>query len=162
MAEVRGSKAGEPDPIDPDTIELLLLSVTRMHRLQLKYLEALDPPLTLRQFRILWRIGMGYTSLSALSRVAFRSLPSMSESVDLLIRRDLVARRVSPTDRRAAELSLTPLGEAAYDAGVKALRDVGDQFFGSLSPTQRKNVRRISQQMFDFAGEQLVNGLPER
>ena len=76
-----------------DPGEMLLLGASRLHRLQIEELGRLDPPLTLRQYRILERVSQGYTSVSDLSRLAHRSVPTVSESVDGLIKRSLLLLR---------------------------------------------------------------------
>lgn len=135
--------------------ELLLLAITRMHRLQLSNLEQPGVALTLRQYRILQRINDGHTSLSALANVAWRSLPSVSESVDHLIRRKLVTRTVSPRDRRAAQLSLTPAGHDALAAGSAALRELSDQFLATVPKSQLRAMQNLAQRMYDFAGDEM-------
>src|ERR1700754_4660728 len=99
--------------------EMLLLAASRMHRVQIELLQRMEIPLTLRQYRILQRVSQGYTSLSDLSKLVHRSLPTVSESVDGLMRRKLLVRRTSQADRRAAELSLTPQGKTALELGTK-------------------------------------------
>jgi DNA-binding MarR family transcriptional regulator len=131
---------------------MLLLAVSRMHRLQIEMLARLNTPLTLRQYRILQRISQGYTSLSEISKLSHRSLPSTSESVDGLIRRKLLTRKASRTDRRAVLLTLTKLGERTLLAGTDCLSGLSDGLFASLPATKQKVLEQVSQQMYDYAG----------
>ena len=133
--------------------EMLLLAVSRLHRLQIEELQDLEHPLTLRQYRILQRIGEGYASLSELSKLSHRSLPSTSESVDGLIRRKLLTRGISTVDRRAVALRLTTLGGHVLDAGTACLEKIAEDFFGTLSPSKQAALEALSERMYRFSGE---------
>ncbi len=137
----------------PDRGELLLLAVSRMNRLQIDELGKLDTPLTLRQYRILQRISQGHTSLSELGKLAHRSLPTMSESTDGLIRRKLLTRRVLASDRRSVVLSLTKSGERALAAGNALMEELSEGFFARLPATKRTVLEQISRQMYDYAAD---------
>ena len=89
---------------------LLQLSV-RLYRLESEALESVNPPLTLRQFRILDRVDRETASMTQLAALARRRLPTISKSVDSLVRQGLLVRTLSPTDRRVSSLELTPAGE---------------------------------------------------
>jgi DNA-binding MarR family transcriptional regulator len=140
---------------NPDRGRTMLRAVSRMHRLQIDELGKLEIELTMRQFHILERISAGHTSLSELSRLSHRSLPSTSESVDGLIRRKLLTRRVLATDRRSVVLGLTKRGTQALEAGTELLNEMGETFFVSLSATKQNVLDQVSRQMFDFAGSRL-------
>jgi DNA-binding MarR family transcriptional regulator len=133
--------------------EMLLLAVSRLHRLQIEELQSLEHPLTLRQYRILQRVGEGYASLSELSKLSHRSLPSTSESVDGLIRRKLLTRRVSTVDRRAVELTLTDLGRQVFDAGTACLEQIAENFFARLPASKQATLEALSQNMYRYSGE---------
>jgi DNA-binding MarR family transcriptional regulator len=137
----------------PDRGEMLLLAVSRMHRLQIEKLGELDQSLTLRQYRILQRISQGYTSLSELSKLSHRSLPSTSESVDGLIRRKLLTRKISRTDRRAVMLGLTRTGEKALAAGTTCLDDIAGNFFADLPASKQTATEQIAHKMYGYAGD---------
>jgi DNA-binding MarR family transcriptional regulator len=132
--------------------ELLLLAVSRMHRLQVELLGHLEITLTLRQYRILQRISAGYTSLSELSRLSHRSLPTISESVDGLIRRKLLSRKPSPTDRRAVLLSLTPTGRKALTLGGACLSQLAEDFFAELPASKHASLAQLGAHMHGYAG----------
>jgi DNA-binding MarR family transcriptional regulator len=136
----------------PDRGEILLLAVSRMHRLQIEELAKLEIPLTLRQYRILQRISQGYTSLSELSKLSHRSLPSTSESVDGMIRRKLLTRKVLAADRRAVVLGLTKQGDKALAAGTACLDELGQSFYAELAVTKQGLLEQVSHRMYDFAG----------
>lgn len=56
-----------------------------------------------------------------------------SKAVDRLVRRGLLRRNESPTDRRAVELSLTPEGRTVLAQYEAATNQVLKEIFGSLS-----------------------------
>lgn len=135
--------------------EMLLLAVSRMHRVQIELLQQLEIPLTLRQFRILERVSQGYASLSDLSKLVHRSLPTVSESVDGLMRRTLLVRRTCPTDRRIAELSLTDQGRTAVQLGRSCLHEIAANFVDSLTAPQRVALEPTVERMYAYTGELL-------
>ncbi len=85
---------------------------SRLHRLYAETIEALSTPLSVQQYRILDRVGLGVSSLGQLAELARRQPPTISKSVDSLVRQGLVTRAEGATDRRATALSLTPRGAA--------------------------------------------------
>jgi DNA-binding MarR family transcriptional regulator len=136
-----------------DLGEILLLAVSRMHRLQVERLSQLKTSLTLRQYRILQRVSEGYTSLSELSRLSHRSLPSTSESVELLVRRKLLTRQVSQVDRRAMELGLTPAGRTALAQGKKCMADLSEGFLAQFPKSKQPALAQLVHRMYDYAGD---------
>jgi DNA-binding MarR family transcriptional regulator len=142
-----------PHEIPPT--EMLLIAVSRLHRAQIELLQRLEIPMTLRQYRILEQVSEGHTTLSELSKLVHRSLPTVSESVDGLIRRELLVRRRSPTDRRAAELSLTPQGRTAVGLGGRCLAGIAEDFAASLTKTQRAALAPTMNRMYAYAGDLL-------
>jgi DNA-binding MarR family transcriptional regulator len=69
-----------------------------------------NPPMAPAQLGTLMRVAGGPCTMGDLSRHHAVSLPTMSKSVNMLVRRGLVARRVSESDRRETMVRLTPLG----------------------------------------------------
>jgi DNA-binding MarR family transcriptional regulator len=90
----------------------LLRLGSRLHRLYAETIEGLSVPLSVPQYRILDRVGLGVTSLGQLAELARRQPPTISKSVDSLVRQGLLTRAAAAADRRATELSLTPRGAA--------------------------------------------------
>lgn len=82
----------------------------RLYRLEVEALESLTVPLSVRQYRILDRVDRQISSMTQLATLARRQLPTISKSVDSLVRQGLLAREPSPTDRRVASLELTATG----------------------------------------------------
>jgi DNA-binding MarR family transcriptional regulator len=89
----------------------LLRLGSRLHRLYAETIESLSTPLSVPQYRILDRVGLGVSSLSQLAELARRQPPTISKSVDSLVRQGLLTR-AEAADRRATALSLTPRGAA--------------------------------------------------
>src|SRR5262245_13371318 len=76
-------------------------------------------PLAPAQLGTLLKIGAGPCTLSELARHQAVSLPTVSRSVDMLVRRGWVERTVDDTDRRQTLLGLTEQGRDKL-ADVKA------------------------------------------
>lgn len=106
--------------------ELFLALGGRITRLQTEILASLDPPLTIRQYRILSRVGSGYTSLTALCKLAHRNPSTMSQSVDKLVQMRLLTRGTDEHSRRTMRLGLTPHGLEVQAAADRALRKFTD------------------------------------
>ncbi|GLY43410.1 hypothetical protein Amsp01_094330 [Amycolatopsis sp. NBRC 101858] len=117
--------------------EVLLALGGRLTRLQTELLAGLDQPLTIRQYRILSRVGSGHTSLTALCKLAHRNPSTMSESVDKLVNQGFLSRRPSATSRRTMQLELTTKGLNARDTARRAL----DKFTGELTSSLTPDVR---------------------
>jgi len=67
-------------------------------------------PLAPAQMGSLMRIAAGACTMSELARYQAVSLPTISKSVDMLVRRGWVERWVDKTDRRQTMARLTPSG----------------------------------------------------
>ncbi len=98
---------------------------SRLHRLYAETIEGLSVPLSVQQYRILDRVGLGVSSLSKLAELARRQPPTISKSVDSLVRQGLLSRSESADDRRATALSLTPEGAALLAEAREALDRLG-------------------------------------
>ena len=120
--------------------ELLVTVSARLRRLNAIVLGNLDVPLTFRQYRTLTRVRGGYTALRQLTVRANLTLPTVSETVDGLVRRGLMETRPSEVDRRAIVLSVTEAGPAAAAAGDVALREVIGTLTQELSDDKRAEL----------------------
>lgn len=138
-----------------DTGQFLLSGSSRLHRLQIELLAQLEQPLTLRQFRILQRIDEGVTSMSGLSRLAHRSLPTISESVEGMIRRGLLSRAASEADRRAAVLQVTSAGRQALGDARSTFDQLAADIVATVPESQQREFATFSQLVYDFAGVRL-------
>lgn len=129
--EDSGSTAGIAD--GSGTLgEVLLALGGRLTRLQTEILASLDPPLTIRQYRILSRVDSGYTSLTALCKLAHRNPSTMSQSVDKLVQLGLLNRGTAEHSRRTMHLELTRRGQEVRAAGSRALRKFTDSLTADI------------------------------
>lgn len=128
--------------------ELLLALGGRLTRLQTEILASLDPPLTIRQYRILSRVGGGCTSLTALCKLAHRNPSTMSQSVDKLVQMGLLTRGTAEHSRRTMHLGLTSRGRAVQAAGSRALRKFTDDLTAGIPAEPQARLLPIVNQLF--------------
>jgi DNA-binding MarR family transcriptional regulator len=119
VTDPRGPE-GDADP-GIEAGRVLLRLGSRLHRLYAETIEGLSTPLSVPQYRILDRVGLGVTSLGQLAELARRQPPTISKSVDSLVRQGLLTRAEAATDRRATALGLTPRGAALLREAHEAL-----------------------------------------
>jgi MarR family transcriptional regulator, organic hydroperoxide resistance regulator len=142
--------------------ELLVVVAARLRRLNMIVLGALDASLTFGQYRTLGRIAGGASSLSELTAQAGVTLPTMSETVNGLVRRGLIETRQNETDHRSVVLYATEAGTAAAAAGDAALRETIGTLTGELSNDQRAALADSLQIVYDAATEYLTDHLAQR
>jgi DNA-binding MarR family transcriptional regulator len=134
--------------------EVLLALGNRLTRLQTELLASLDPPLTIRQYRILSRVDSGYTSLTALCKLAHRNPSTMSQSVDKLVQLGLLTRRTAEHSRRTMHLELTGRGREVQAAGSSALRKFTDSLTADVPPDLQERLLPVVQQLYgDLQGD---------
>jgi DNA-binding MarR family transcriptional regulator len=92
------------------------------------------------QWSLLRRIGRSPCTMSELARYKGVGLPTISKSVDMLVRRGLVERWVDKTDRRQTLVRLTAAGRKVLVECRRALEDFLDQRLASLSASERQAV----------------------
>jgi len=129
--------------------EMLLFFAGRLTRLQTEILAGLDVPLTLRQYRILTRVDAGHTSLMALCRLAHRNPPTMSESVNKLVKQGLLTRQTEAADRRTMVLALTDAGRAAQQAGRLALEKFSSELTARLDEGIKADLFLVMRRIYD-------------
>jgi DNA-binding MarR family transcriptional regulator len=120
--------------------EVLMALGGRLTRLQTEILASLEQPLTIRQYRILSRVGAGHTSLTALCKLAHRNPSTMSESVDKLVTQGFLIRGTSDTSRRTMRLELTTKGRNARDAADRALRKFTRELTVGIPPELEEQI----------------------
>jgi DNA-binding MarR family transcriptional regulator len=129
----------DTDPFD-NMGEVLMALGGRLTRLQTEILASLEQPLTIRQYRILSRVGAGHTSLTALCKLAHRNPSTMSESVDKLVTQGFLIRGTSDTSRRTMRLELTAKGRNARDAADRALRKFTRELTVGIPPELQEQI----------------------
>jgi DNA-binding MarR family transcriptional regulator len=101
----------------------------------------LPEDLTLPQLRVLlWVCRYPRVSLSVVAEHLGLSVSSISRIIDALVKRGDVQHRVSPENRRQAELMLTPQGEQALSAARTQVEIHIAAKLGSLSAEETAGV----------------------
>ncbi|GAA1318573.1 MarR family winged helix-turn-helix transcriptional regulator [Pseudonocardia xinjiangensis] len=136
---------------DEDLAVLLVSVSARLTRLYGRVLGQLDTPLTFRQHRMLRRVSEGHTSMAALAAFGNLTVPTVSESVEVLVRRGLMKRQENPQNRRSLLLSLTPDGLAAKEAADTALAAVGDRLLHAVPDDRHELLHESLAAVFDAA-----------
>lgn len=143
------STESDGQPSSSDTLgEVLLALGGRLTRLQTEILADLDPPLTIRQYRILSRVDGGHTSLTALCKLAHRNPSTMSQSVDKLVTQGFLTREVSGTSRRTMCLSLTRAGKLVLESGDRALGKFTSQITAGLPKELKDQILPALNQLY--------------
>lgn len=139
----------------------MLLASTRIARLMQARFARLEHPLTLRQYRMLFRIEEGNDSPTALRHLMGLTPAAVSESVDILVRRKLVARSRSSEDGRRVVLKLTSEGEAALHTASHASHRLASEFELRLPEELRPHAEPMFRAICDIAAEELRTTLPQ-
>jgi DNA-binding MarR family transcriptional regulator len=79
--------------------------------------------ITVEQFHVLRYVRRGPNSMSDLATAKNISRPAISQAVDVLVKKGLLTRIQSTTDRRCVELALTDAGSDLLDTVFKENRD---------------------------------------
>ena len=82
-------------------------------------------------------------TMSELSRRLMVTNGNLTGLVDRLVREGLVARNVSPPDRRAQIVSLTPAGKKALDSMVPYHAEWVRDMFGGLDDAERRQLHAL-------------------
>lgn len=142
-----------------DDLELVVGVSARISRISTIVLSTLDAPLTFRQYRTLSRVLDGRDRLQQLARLANLSMPTVSETVDGLVRRGLMRTTRSATDGRAIVLHVTDEGAEAARAGGLALMEFVGSLVADLAPEDREHLRRTLGHVFDAATDYFAERL---
>lgn len=111
--------------------------------------------LSYRQMRILKHIHGGVTSSTELGKRFGVTAPAISETVESMVKKGLVKRRVGTQDRRSVILSLTPAGKSLYEA-TQALEDqLATEVLSFISPAETKRLGQILSKLVDNNQERL-------
>ena len=119
--------------------------------------------LTLPQLRMLFRVrqepGIGIKELAQAFAV---STSNVTQQIDKLVARGLVARTERPQDRRQVMLTLTPEGQQAAGEISQAARGYLQRLLSRLSPTEQKELTRLLRRLVESATEQAPVATPRR
>lgn len=92
------------------------------------------------QWSTLKRIDRAPCTVSELARYKGVGLPTISKSIDMLVRRGWVERWVDKADRRQTLVRLTPAGRKLLTSFRKALESFLDQRLASLTAGERDAI----------------------
>jgi DNA-binding MarR family transcriptional regulator len=145
--------AGQDDRRGEDLGVLLVSASARLNRLYGRVLGQLGTSLTYRQHRLLRRVTEGHTSLAELAALGNLTVPTVSESVEGLVRRGLLNRQVNPQNRRQMVLSLTAEGRNAKEAGDEALQALNDRLLRVVPDEHRQVLQESLVALYDAATE---------
>ncbi|OLT02094.1 hypothetical protein BJF90_04790 [Pseudonocardia sp. CNS-004] len=130
---------------------LLVSASARLNRLYGRVLGQLGTSLTYRQHRLLRRVSEGHASMAELAALGNLTVPTVSESVEGLVRRGLLNREVNPQNRRQVLLSLTAEGREAKEAGDVALQAVNDRLLRAVADEHRQVLHESLVALYDAA-----------
>ena len=85
------------------------------------------------------RRGDGITQGALAARLRIEA-PTLVRTLDWLEAQGFVERRVTPQDRRAKHLSLTPNGKALVEGGMEARQRWMHQLTSTLTPDQQDTI----------------------
>lgn len=135
-----------------EELGVLLASVSaRLNRLYGRVLGQLDPALTFRQYRLLMRVAEGHTSMAALAAFGNLTVPTVSESIDALVRRGLMSRRENPENRRTVLLAVTSAGREAKASADSAMASVNRDVLQNVASAHRESLHESLAIIFDSA-----------
>ena len=92
------------------------------------------------QWSTLKRIDRAPCTVSELARFKGVGLPTISKSIDMLVRRGWVERWVDKADRRQTLVRLTPRGRKLLTSFRKALESFLDQRLAALTASERDAI----------------------
>ena len=98
--------------------------------------------ITVEQFHVLRYVRRGPSSMSELATAKNISRPAISQAVDVLVKKGLLTRVHSTTDRRYVELALTDEGNALLDAVFKETRGWMKERMGNLSADELETIAK--------------------
>lgn len=119
-------------------------------------LLAHDLGLSYRQMRILKHVGAGVSSGTELGRIFGVSAPAVSETLESLVRKDLLAREPHESDRRAVKLVLTTQGKRLNRAAAKVERELSQELLAPLSEAEVDTLLDLAVKVLVPAQETLI------
>jgi DNA-binding MarR family transcriptional regulator len=97
-------------------------------------------PIAPAQFGTMMKIATGSCTLTDLARHQAVSLPTVSKSIDALVRRGWIERCVDPTDRRQTLVRMTRDGERVMADVKRRAEDYVASRLSSLSEAERAQL----------------------
>jgi DNA-binding MarR family transcriptional regulator len=148
-----GGRKAAPAAVDPERAahELLFVVMLVMRTVAAhmrRSPDALAPP----QMGMLMKVAMGPCTMSALARYQAVSLPTISKSVDMLVRRGWLERWVDKHDRRQTMVRLTGEGRRVLtDIKKRNQKQVGRSLAG-LTAAEREQLVGVTRALARVLG----------
>jgi len=98
--------------------------------------------ISVEQFHVLRHVRHGTNSISELATVKNISRPAISQAVDVLVKKGLLTRVQSTTDRRYVELALTSEGNLLLDTVFKETRGWMKERMSNLSTDELETISK--------------------
>ncbi len=98
--------------------------------------------ITVEQFHVLRYVRRGTDSMSELATAKNISRPAISQAVDVLVKKGLLTRIQSTTDRRYVDLALTDQGNALLDTVFKETRGWMKERMNKLSADELETISK--------------------
>jgi len=99
------------------------------------------------QMGALMKVAMGPCSMSSLARHQFVSLPTISKSVDMLVRRGWLERWVDKHDRRQTMVRLTAEGRRVLNDIKKRNQKLVGQSLAGLTAEEREQLVAVTRML---------------
>ena len=131
---------------DEATLAALMRASTVITAVVVRSLNAVTPPLTVVQARVLvivWTLGTA--NVNAVADGLGANPSNASRTCDRLVRAGLLTREQSAEDRRNVVLRLSPKGQALVDEVMHRRCTELDAIASRLSPRQQTQLRRSVQ-----------------
>jgi DNA-binding MarR family transcriptional regulator len=110
-------------------------------------LRRADQPIELTQWATLRRIGRGPCTMSELARHKGVGLPTMSKSVEMLVRKGWVERWIDKTDRRQTLVRLTASGRRVMADSRARFESLVEEKLASMNPAGRDVLASVMEQV---------------
>ena len=138
--------------------ELLEVIPEVMQMIRTQVRSQRGPDLSVLQIRVLAFLdGHPGAPLSAVAEHVGLTLPSMSTQVTGLVKRDLLERAISPTDRRYITLTLTSEGHARLTSALHGAQVTLAKTLAHLSNEERATVIQALQLVrATFSSEEII------
>lgn len=120
-------------------------------------LLARDLGLSYRQMRILKHVNEGVSSGTDLGRIFGVTAPAVSETLESLVRKGLLAREPHESDRRAVKLVLTAEGKRANRAAEKVEKELSTELLGPLDEIEVMDLLDLVTKVLVPSQEALIN-----
>lgn len=120
--------------------ELLRAVMLVMRTVAAELRRSSDEPLAPAQFGTMLKIANGACTMTDLARHQAVSLPTVSKSIDALVRRGWIERCVDPSDRRQTLIRLTAEGQRVMADVKRRAEDLVAGKLAALSDDERARL----------------------